>query len=97
MAPLQSQLQGVLYRMRKRRLSRVLLQSLTPWSSGLVCEAGQYVSVANATMVYRALTTGTAGDTEPSGGRTASDGNVAWVLVDIQSLLQYQYSGLPTP
>ncbi len=96
MAAMTAQTQGVLYRMRRRRLARVVLQSLTAWAQGLIVSEGQYVSAQNGTAAYVATTSGTTGATMPV-GRSANDGGVSWVSVDIQYLLNFLYSGAPTP
>jgi len=89
-------MQGALYRNRRRRQSRQILQSLTPWSSGLVVTAGQYVSSENGTAAFKATTSGTTGATSPT-GQTTNDGGVIWVRADIQSLLQFLNTSPPTP
>ena len=91
-----SVLQGALYRNRRRRLSRVILGKLTPWSTGLVVTAGQYVSAENGTAAFLATTSGTTGATAPT-GRTTNDGGVTWVRADIQSLLQFLNTSPNTP
>lgn len=93
-----AQMQGALLRARKRRIARQILQSLTPWSSGLVVSAGQYVSAENQTSAWLAVTSGTTGASSPTGQAVLfDDGGVSWTRADVQSLLQYQYSGAPTP
>ncbi len=91
-----TQMQGVLYRMRRRRLARVVLQSLTAWAPGLVVAAGQYVSSQSGNVAYVATSSGTTGATMPV-GQSANDGGVSWILVDIQFLLNFLNSGAPTP
>lgn len=90
-------MQGALYRNRRRRQSRQILQSLTPWRSGLACTAGQYVSSENATSPWLAQNSGVTGATAPTGTGRQSDGVVTWLRVDIQSLLQFLNSSPPTP
>lgn len=92
-----AQTQGALYRNRRRRLSRVILQSLTPWSSGLNVTAGQYVSSENGTTPWLAQNSGVSGATVPTGTGLQSDGAVTWLRVDIQSLLQFLNTEVPTP
>jgi hypothetical protein len=94
-----AQTQGALVRNRNRRITRQILQSLTPWSSGLVVTEGQLVSSENQTSAWTAQSSGTTGATAPTqvNGYSVNDGGVVWVLTDIQSLLQYRYSGAPTP
>lgn len=92
------QMQGALLRARKRRIARQILQSLTPWSSGLSVAAGQYVSSENVTSAWLAATTGTSGALAPTGQAVLfDDGGVSWTRADVQSLLKYQYVGAPTP
>lgn len=88
--------QGALYRNRRHRLSRVILQSLTPWRTGLVVIVGQYVSSENGTSAYEATTSGTTGATAPT-GRSTNDGGVTWVKVGVQALLRFLNTGAPTP
>lgn len=94
-----AQMQGALFRARKRRIARQILQSLTPWSGpGLSVTAGQYVSAENGTSAWLAVTSGTTGADAPTGQAILfSDGEVSWTRADVQSLLKYQYSGAPTP
>jgi hypothetical protein len=93
-----AQMQGALLRARKRRIARQILQSLTPWSHGLIVTAGQYVSSENGTSAWLAVTSGTTGTQSPTGQNVLfNDGGVDWTRADVQSLLQYQYSGAPTP
>ncbi len=89
-------LQGAMYRARKRRIARQLLQSCTPWSAGLNVLLGEFVTTANGTILYRAQNSGTTGPTSPT-GFTAFDGGVHWTLADNQSLLPFAYVGVPTP
>lgn len=97
MIVISTQTQGALYRSRRRRLSRLILQSLTPWSSGLSVSAGQYVSSENATSAWVAQSSGTTGASEPTGQGSFNDGGVTWTLADIPSLLAFLYAGAPTP
>jgi hypothetical protein len=94
---LSTQVQGALLRMRNRRITRVILQSLTPWSPGLVVTAGEYVSSENGTSPWLATSSGTTGALAPTGQGAFNDGGVEWIRVDIQSLLTFKYSGAPTP
>jgi hypothetical protein len=89
--------QGGLYRARKRRLGRVLLQGLTQWTPGLTVAEGEYVSANNQTQCWLATSSGVTGATQPSGQGAFDDGGVSWVISNIQSLLQYQFAGVPTP
>lgn len=98
MSNLSATTQGALLRNRNRRMTRIILQNLTPWSPGLVVTAGQYVSSENGTAPWLATSSGISGATAPTGPmRTFNDGGVTWVRADIQSLLTYRYSGAPTP
>lgn len=92
-----AQMQGALLRARNRRITRVILQGLTAWRSGLVVAAGDYVSSENGTSPWIAATSGTTGATAPTGEGVHSDGAVSWLRVDIQSLLRFKYSPPPTP
>jgi hypothetical protein len=94
---LSAQVQGALLRMRNRRLTRLILQGLTPWSSGLTVTTGDYVSSENGTSAWRATSSGTSGTNAPTGQGAFNDGAVSWVRVDVQSLLTYRYTGAPTP
>lgn len=89
--------QGALLRNRNRRITRQILQSLTPWTTGLTVTAGQYVSSENGTSPWVARNSGVTGATAPTGQGAVSDGVVTWVRADIQSLLQFNYSGAPSP
>jgi hypothetical protein len=97
MMGLSATMQGALLRNRNRRIERQILQSLTPWSSGLVVTAGQYVSSENTTSVWLATSSGTTGATAPTGQGAFNDGGVQWVRADIQSLLTFKFTGAPTP
>jgi hypothetical protein len=93
MAAYTSQQQAAMYRNRRRRLARVILQALTPWATGLTVTAGQYVSGENGTALFKATTSGVTAGTGP-----LSDGGVTWVRADIQSLLAFlNVTNLPTP
>ena len=92
-----AQTQGALLRMRNRRITRQILQSLTAWSSGLPVMEGEYVSSENGTSPWLAMSSGTTGASAPTGSGSFNDGGVTWVRADIQSLLTYRYSGAPTP
>lgn len=97
MSNLSATTQGALLRMRNRRMTRVILQSLTRWSPGLVVTEGQYVSSENGTSPWLAQNSGTTGATAPTGAGLQSDGVVTWLRVDVQSLLTFKYTGAPTP
>lgn len=91
--------QAALYYARRRRLALSILQKLTPWSEGLSVTEGQYVSSGGAPFI--ASHDGTTGPNAPFGqvfvdGYDGS-GGVTWVRADTQSLLQFLYSGAPTP
>lgn len=92
MAPSQAAVQAALYHNRRRRLSRVILASLTPWQVGLVVTVGEYVSGDGGTTPYIAATAGTTAGTDPT-----TDTGVTWVRQDVQSLLQFLNTGAPTP
>jgi hypothetical protein len=94
---LTAQTQGALLRMRNRRITRQLLESLTPWSHGLSVVDGQLVSSENGNSPWLATSTGTTGTNAPTGQGAFNDGAVSWVRVDVQSLLTYRYTGAPTP
>lgn len=90
--------QAGLYYARRNRLSRQIIQGLTPWSAGLSVTAGQYVQ--NAGNAYEALNTATtgsssAGPQQPSG--QFSDGGVTWQFVDPQKMVRFLYTGVPEP
>ena len=89
--------QAALYYARRRRLAVTVMQTLTPWSHGLVVTAGQYVTSENGNAPFLATSSGTTGATAPAGAGAINDGGVNWVRADIQSLLQFLYSGAPTP
>lgn len=88
--------QGALYRARRRRLARLLLQRLTPWTPGLNCSAGDYVSSEAGTAAFVAGNSGVTGSIAPT-GQQANDGAITWTRADIQSLLRFGFTGLPTP
>jgi hypothetical protein len=88
---------AALYYNRRRRKANVILASLTPWASGLPVSSGQYVSSENGTSPWLATSSGTAGATAPSGQGAFNDGGVTWIRTDIQALLQYLFTGAPTP
>ena len=94
---LSAQTQGAMLRMRNRRITRLILQSLTAWRTGLAVTEGQYVSSENGTSPWLATSNGTTGVTAPTGRGSFNDGGVTWVRADVQSLLTYRYSGAPTP
>lgn len=85
-------MQAALYYNRRRRLSRVILASLTPWRVGLVVTAGMYVSGDGGTTPYLATTAGTTAGTGPT-----TDTGVSWTRQDVPSLLQFLNTGAPTP
>jgi hypothetical protein len=89
--------QAGMYYARQRRRAAVLLNSLTPWSSGLAVTAGQYVSSEGGNTPWKATSSGTTGATAPNGQGVVNDGGVTWQRVDIQSLLTFLYTGIPTP
>jgi hypothetical protein len=89
--------QGALLRNRNRRITRQILQSLTPWTTGLTVTAGQYVSSENGTTPWLAQNSGVTGATAPTGQGVVSDGVVLWQRIDIQSLLQFKFNGAPSP
>lgn len=91
-----TQMQGALFRARRRRLARLLLSQLTPWASGQNVSAGDYVSSENGTAAFVAGNSGVTGIMPPT-GQQASDGSITWTRADIQSLLQFAFTGLPTP
>lgn len=89
---------GGLYHMRRRRrMANIVLQQLTPWSSGLDVTAGDYVSSESGNSPWLATSSGTTGDRPPYGQGAFSDGGVDWVRADIMSLLQFLYTGVPSP
>jgi hypothetical protein len=90
-------MQAALYRNRRRRLARVLMQGITPWSSGLVVEAGQFVTVGNGNVLLLAQSSATTGAVEPA-APTYPD-NVAWSVASAQQLLTFQFApdGVPSP
>ncbi len=90
-------MQGALYYARRRRLALTVMQKLTPWANGLTVTAGDYVTSENGNAPFLATTSGTTGTTAPAGTGAIYDGGVHWVRADIQSLLQYLYTGAPTP
>jgi len=89
--------QAALYYARRRRLALTVMQTLTPWSVGLSVTEGQYVTSENGNAPFQATSTGVTGSTAPVGTGAINDGGVNWVRADIQSLLQFLYSGAPTP
>lgn len=89
--------QAGLYYARRRRLALSVMQKLTPWAHGLTVTEGQYVTSENGVAPFLATSSGTTGTTAPAGTGAISDGGVNWVRADIQSLLQFLYSGAPTP
>jgi hypothetical protein len=89
--------QGALYFNRRRRKANAILASLTAWSSGLTVTAGQYVSSESGTSPWLATSSGTTGATAPSGQGSFNDGGVLWVRADILALLQFLFTGAPTP
>jgi len=88
-------LQSALYFNRRRRVSRQLSQSVTPWSSSLTVKKGDYVMVAG-THLFRATEDGTTGATAPTAA-VGNDGAVLWVPAYVQSLEPFLFSGVPTP
>lgn len=91
-------MQGALLRARNRRRSRVILQGLTEWESGLAVTQDDYVSSENGTTPWQAQNSGTSGaGPAPTGTGLQSDGAVTWLRVDIPSLLRFLNSPPPTP
>lgn len=86
-----------MYYARRRRKANLILQSLTPWDSGLTVSVGDYVSSENGTSPWIATTAGTSGSSPPTGQGAFNDGGVSWLRVDIPSLLQFLYSAAPAP
>jgi hypothetical protein len=93
------QQQAALYYARRRRLANSVLQGLAPWSENLEVTAGQYVSAENGTAAYLSLNSGTTGSISPTGllASDAESGGVKWQKVNAMSLLQFLYTGVPTP
>lgn len=89
--------QGALYRARRRRLARVLLQRLTAWAPGQTVSAGDYVSSEAGTAAFVAGNSGVTGAGPAPSGPQASDGAITWTRADTQSLLRFAFVGLPTP
>jgi hypothetical protein len=94
---LTAQQQAGMLRNRNRRITRQILQSLTRWTTGLSVEAGDYVSSESDTTPWIAQNSGVTGPTAPTGQGSVNDGVVTWVRADIPSLLQFKFSGAPTP
>jgi len=91
-----NQQQAGLYYARRRRLARLIIQNLTPWSSGLIVTQGQYVqNIDNGYLALNSATTGTVPPTHTQG--QASDGAVTWQLIDQPAFAQMIFSPPPTP
>jgi len=76
-------------------MANIILKQVAPWSQGLNVTAGQYVTSGGS--LWQASENGTTGATPPTGFSLFNDGAVAWKPADIMSLLQYLYTGVPTP
>lgn len=88
--------QAALYYARRRRLSRLVLGNLTPWSTGLAVTKGQYVQ--NAGNGYQALGTGTTGATAPVQARgQQSDGTITWQYIDTAMFADMVFVAPSTP
>jgi hypothetical protein len=90
------QSQGARFRNTKMRKARQILQGLTPWSAGLSVTECDYVSAESGNAAFIAGSTGVTGATSPT-GQVTSDGVIVWTRADIASLLQFLYTGAPTP
>jgi hypothetical protein len=84
-------------RNRNRRLARQLMQTVGAWATGLVVEAGEFVTVDNGQTLLLAQSNGTTGATIPTGPSYAD--SVAWSWASAQQLLAFRYSpnGVPQP
>lgn len=90
-----SAVQAGLYYARRRRLANQILAGLAVWAEGLTITQGQFVQSDG--FAYSANAGGTtAGSVTPTGANF-NDGGVTWTRVDTMSLLQYLYTGAPTP
>lgn len=87
---------AALYWSRRRRLSRLIAQMITPWASGLSVTEGQYVTTDTGQRVVRAGSTGVTGATAPT-GLVSFDGVIEWVTVPLTSLVLLNYLGVNTP
>jgi hypothetical protein len=97
-----NQSQALSLRNRKMRRARQILQTLTPWSAGLVIsEAGIYVSSESGQAAFVSTGAGTTAGSSPTGQVFTDAGGVSWERVDIASLLQflntYLNGGIPSP
>jgi hypothetical protein len=88
-------MQGALYRNRRRRLARLLMQTkVSAWQASAVVEDGMFVTTDNGNTLLQAQSSGTTGSVAPT-YPTYSD-TVKWIAVSSQGLLSYQYQGIPT-
>jgi hypothetical protein len=62
-----------------------------------VTSVGQYVSSENGTSAWVSTSTGVTGASAPTGQRTFNDGGVDWTHIDMQMLLPFLNTGVPTP
>jgi hypothetical protein len=87
-------MQGALYRNRRRRLARLLMQTqVTAWTANVEVEEGIFVTTDNGTTLLQAQSSGTTGSVAPTCPTYAD--RVKWAVVSSQVLLSYQYQGIP--
>jgi hypothetical protein len=88
------------YARKAHRLSRLVLQSLVPFSVGLTVTEGDFISSDLGSTLWIAQNSGTSGATAPTiaNGRTVQiDGSILWQPSDLAILARYVFQAPPQP